>query len=282
MAPASFRQLYKQMLLRRLYQPDPLPNRPAVVFAPHQDDETLGCGGTIAQKRNAGVPVWIVFLTDGSKSHRGLVSADDLRAMRMQEARDAGQVLGVPQENIRFFEFPNGGLKNVRPQAQEKAAALLRDIQPAEIYIPSAWDFHYEHRITNEIIQGALAMLRGGSGLPHAVQVFEYPVWFWHQWPWVDWRSADAKEQSDLIKRTLRYGFGLAMLKEFNYAVPVRDSLGCKRAALEQYRSQTTRLSDDASWKTLQDVASGEFLACFFQDYEVFRTRKIVPAAAGM
>jgi len=43
--------------------------RPALIVAPHQDDETLGCGGTIALKRRAGAEVCIVFLTDGSRSH---------------------------------------------------------------------------------------------------------------------------------------------------------------------------------------------------------------------
>ena len=38
---------------------------PAIVFAPHPDDETLGCGGTILKKRSLGAPVEVVFLTDG-------------------------------------------------------------------------------------------------------------------------------------------------------------------------------------------------------------------------
>src|SRR5687768_6580034 len=37
--------------------------RSAMVFAPHPDDETLGCGGTILQKRRAGASMRIVFMT---------------------------------------------------------------------------------------------------------------------------------------------------------------------------------------------------------------------------
>src|SRR4051812_37624433 len=40
-----------------------------IVFAPHQDDEALGCGAVIARKRNDGGAVHVVFLTDGSASH---------------------------------------------------------------------------------------------------------------------------------------------------------------------------------------------------------------------
>jgi LmbE family N-acetylglucosaminyl deacetylase len=40
-----------------------------VVFSPHPDDETLGCGSTIIKKKRLGADVTIVFMTDGSKSH---------------------------------------------------------------------------------------------------------------------------------------------------------------------------------------------------------------------
>lgn len=39
--------------------------RSAIVFSPHQDDETLGCGGMIALRRAQNIPVSVVFLTDG-------------------------------------------------------------------------------------------------------------------------------------------------------------------------------------------------------------------------
>ena len=41
-----------------------------LVVAPHQDDETLGCGGLIARKRYEGLPVHVVFITDGSATFK--------------------------------------------------------------------------------------------------------------------------------------------------------------------------------------------------------------------
>ncbi len=35
------------------------------MFSPHQDDEAFGCGGMIALKSEQGIPVVVVFLTDG-------------------------------------------------------------------------------------------------------------------------------------------------------------------------------------------------------------------------
>ncbi len=275
MASRSFRQVYRNALRKVLFHSDPLPARPAIVFAPHQDDETLGCGGTIALKRRAGLPVWVVFLTDGSKSHRGLVSADALSAMRMREARQAGQALGVAEEAIRFFSFPNGGLKNVRAEARARVKELIAELQPGEIYIPSAWDFHYEHAITNEIVLSALAQIAQQGALRQPIQVFEYPIWFWDQWPWVDLRGENVEERSRLIKRTLRYGFGLAFPAYFRYAICISDSLRVKQQALDVYESQMTRMDDSQQWKTLQDVANGDFLNCFFQDYEIFKVHEV-------
>jgi GlcNAc-PI de-N-acetylase len=85
----------------------------AIVFAPHQDDETLGCGGTIICKRLAGVKIKIVYLTDGSgaNAHLGVVAPDELRQIREAEAIVAAQTLGVAAENVVFLNFQDGQLQ---------------------------------------------------------------------------------------------------------------------------------------------------------------------------
>src|SRR5829696_1206258 len=44
--------------------------RGCLVIAPHPDDETLGCGATIARKRAAGTPVRVVIVADGRYAQR--------------------------------------------------------------------------------------------------------------------------------------------------------------------------------------------------------------------
>jgi LmbE family N-acetylglucosaminyl deacetylase len=44
--------------------------RKILVVAPHPDDETLGCGGLISLLAQNGSAFYIVFVTDGSASHR--------------------------------------------------------------------------------------------------------------------------------------------------------------------------------------------------------------------
>src|SRR5215831_15255807 len=89
-------QTVVRMLLRRRMRPltrDEL-RQPAVVVAPHPDDETLGCGGTVVIKKQLGATVRVLMMTDGAASHPGLIDPEELAAIRAGETRAAVQVLG--------------------------------------------------------------------------------------------------------------------------------------------------------------------------------------------
>jgi hypothetical protein len=75
------------------------------------------------------------------------------------------------------------------------------------------------------------------------------------------------------ILKILKEGFlsSLSMLKDFRFSVDIEEVLEVKRAALDQYKSQMTRLIPDPRWQTLPELSNGEFLACFFQPREIFR-----------
>lgn len=75
----------------------------AIVFSPLPDDETLGCGDTIIRKRKLGAEVSIIVMTDGRKSHPGLISGDELRSLRRSEALEAGRMLGVTDDDVIFL-----------------------------------------------------------------------------------------------------------------------------------------------------------------------------------
>jgi len=47
-----------------------------VVFAPHPDDETWGCGGTIAKKLREGYEILIVVMTDGRYAFKKVLGID--------------------------------------------------------------------------------------------------------------------------------------------------------------------------------------------------------------
>ena len=71
---------------------------PLLVLAPHPDDESLGCGGIIAEARARGHAVYVTVVTDGTASHPGsrTHTAARLQAVREKEVQAAVAELGVP------------------------------------------------------------------------------------------------------------------------------------------------------------------------------------------
>ncbi|MDQ3548830.1 MAG: PIG-L family deacetylase, partial [Chloroflexota bacterium] len=82
---------------------------PTLVIAPHQDDESLGCGGAIALLSDAGMPVHVVFVSDGSGSHPASrrFPAPALTTLREREALAALAILGVQPTSVTFLRLPD-------------------------------------------------------------------------------------------------------------------------------------------------------------------------------
>ena len=92
-----------------------------LVFAPHPDDETLAVGGLIRRLTKAGVPVRVVFITNGDgyphavidglgKPHPTGSDYVAFGALRQREAIAAVRKLGLGGSSVRFLGFPDGGL----------------------------------------------------------------------------------------------------------------------------------------------------------------------------
>ena len=237
----------------------------ALVFAPHPDDETLGCAGTVLLKTRAGARVACTFMTDGSTSHRQFVTAEHLRVQRMTEAIEATGRLGIARADVHFLGFEDGQLASFREQALQQVAGLLCAYRPAEVYVPYRSDGVQDHEATYTIVVDACRR----SGL--ALEVCEYPIWAWNAWPCVSIRLAPNRESLRALLRTARSGFGWRLRQAFRVGIHVKDLNRSKREALDCYRSQMVPPPGIDGWPTLHDVSGGEFLACFFSDVEVFR-----------
>ncbi len=236
--------------------------RSTIVFSPHFDDETLGCGGTIIQKKKMGANVKIVFMTDGSKSHHKFIPEDQLKAIRACEALAAGRTLGLCSDDIFLLGFEDTRLIDHMDSAVELVAGALARLQPDEVFVPYRNEGHSDHHATWKIVLSALR-LHGRE-----VTVNEYPIWLWLFWPWTSQRMSPRRMALKRVKISLGRSFRL--LRDFRYAVYVGDVLALKRAALQQYRSQMERLVPGLNWPVLADVANGEFLNCFFHQHEIF------------
>ncbi len=157
-------------------QPLEFNHKSAMVFSPHQDDETLGCGGMIALKREQGIRVAVTFLTDG-RGNSGIKprSQQETIQIRKQEAVTALKILGVNTTDIHFLEQPDGTLQSLlkeeRKQLVDKLAELIITYQPQEVYVPHRKDCHRDHEATYELVKAAMVQARV------KVDLLQYPIW---------------------------------------------------------------------------------------------------------
>jgi len=149
---------------------------PLVILAPHPDDESLGCGGIIAACCTAGMPPFVVVITDGAGSHPNSIvyPPGRLVALRQAEARAAVAWLGLPADRIGFLGLPDtrsplegSGLE----EASERVVKVVRRVGAGAVLATWASDPHCDHLSAHRIGARAAAV----CGVRHLA----YPVWGW-------------------------------------------------------------------------------------------------------
>ncbi len=195
---------------------------PMMILAPHQDDETLGCGGLIATASQLNLRPRVVYLTDGAASHPGSRAWPRWRlaAERRGEALEALRVLGVPGADVIFLGWPDAAPHAPGDAAYDETLSTLLDaLQRARIqslWAPWSHESHGDHV--------AAAGLARAAARAAKVVLMSYLVWGWAE---PQLTGALAAEQVWTLECAL--------------TVPRR------RRALSCHRTQTTSLIDDAT-----------------------------------
>jgi LmbE family N-acetylglucosaminyl deacetylase len=207
-----------------------------VVFSPHPDDETLGCGGTVAKKLSEGYEAVVVHMTDGRHAFSKLFNIDseptpdELKEIRKEEARKAARVLGLHEENLYFLDFEDGRLKQKQAEAQQQVIEILRKNLPVEAYLPSEKDINPDHPATSKIAKSSINKL-GLSTLK-----YEYSI----------------------IQRYSRIGPRMDTFLDFFkhnlIHVDISKFLPLKEAAIKEYKSQITIVSSRQERPVLENI----------------------------
>lgn len=164
-----------------------------LVLAPHPDDETLGCGGTLRLLVEMGKTVRVVFLTSGDKgdpehslsriqkdkaetpfySRRGKGDVSDgshfteYAALREKESVKALKVLGI--SDYQFLRFPDRELHAHFEDVFECVRDITAEYLPDAVYSPSIIELNPDHRATAElsfrIQREAISDAGGGKGV---------------------------------------------------------------------------------------------------------------------
>jgi LmbE family N-acetylglucosaminyl deacetylase len=200
-----------------------------IVFAPHPDDETLGCGGTVAKKLAEGYEVIIVVMTDGRFLLLKSFGIDDdpspeqVKEIRRGEVLRATKILGVPEKNVIFLDFVDGTLGENELAAEEKVSAILKKHKPSEVYFPFEREGHPDHLATNRIVRRAVEKLNIKP------RVYRYTI----------------------MHRFARFGplieSFLSFFKGNRVYVDVSEFLQLKREAVKEFRSELSAISPKQS-----------------------------------
>lgn len=118
-----------------------------LVFAPHNDDEVLGVGGTIAKHVENGNEVYVCEVTIGKNKER---------AMRIKdESAAAHKILGV--KDSYYLDFPVVGLTDLpTTELNKEIHKIVQDVKPDIAYIPHKGDMHIDHATVAESAMVAL------------------------------------------------------------------------------------------------------------------------------
>lgn len=257
--------LSTRRFLSRQWEPGPAT---ALVIVPHPDDEILGCGGTIMRKLQKGARIRLLFLTDGGSSHAPWIKSEKLKEMRKDEALQAARVLGVDINEVFFFNIPDNSLGGYIPIVKKKVIEHLEDLQPFEVFLPYGGDGCADHEAAHKL---SFLSVKTWIASRRMVEIREYPVWFWNHWPWVSIDFSSKRRALKILYDSVKEGLGFKLFSHFNQSVALESIRKKKWTALNCYTSQMIRPEEHADWPVLGDVAGGDWLDCFFKEFEIFR-----------
>jgi LmbE family N-acetylglucosaminyl deacetylase len=216
--------------------------RSLLVLAPHPDDESLGCGGLIAEACASGQMLHVAILTDGTGSHPNSTTypAARLKALRESEARAAMAELRLPQDRLAFLGLRDAAAPHAGPDFEAAVDRLADHMAQRGIgTICATWreDPHRDH-VAAHLIAAAASRRSGARHLA-------YPVW--------GWTLPEEQELPEGPPAGVR--------------LDITRHLDAKRRAIAAHRSQMGEVitDDPTAFRLPQDL-----LVNFVQPYEVF------------
>jgi LmbE family N-acetylglucosaminyl deacetylase len=215
---------------------------PVLVLAPHPDDESLGCGGLIAECCGRARPVHVAVLTDGTGSHPDskMWPPARLKALREQEAQSAVAALGLSPDRISFLGLPDTRAPTTGAAftaASARIAELAGMIGAQTICATWQHDPHCDHEAAASLAAAASRI----TGLRHLA----YPVWGW-----------TLPDDHLLPEQTIA-----------GARLDIGRHLPAKRQAIAAHTSQTSALITDSPYGFR---LSASFLSLFDRPWEAF------------
>jgi LmbE family N-acetylglucosaminyl deacetylase len=152
------------------YQASAFEARRVLVFAPHPDDETLGCGGALAELIDRGARLDVVLVSDGAHGARDAEDRARITTLRIEESRRALAALGGgANHRVHSEGLLDRSLSSRLADVEEILARWLVSATPDLVFAPSPVETHPDHRA----VAAALVNLAARPERDTAVQALE-------------------------------------------------------------------------------------------------------------
>lgn len=137
---------------------------PVIWYVPHPDDETLFMGGSIKKYDLAGHRNIIILFTRGGASSaifkvnaklEKKLTHDEFEEARIREFFAAVSHLGIQEEDIIFYNFPDGHLGAYEDNIYQVILNMERQYPNAIHNSMSYYDMHTDHRTIGKALLNA-------------------------------------------------------------------------------------------------------------------------------
>ncbi len=127
-----------------------------IVFAPHPDDETLGCGGTLLKHIENGDIVHWVIMTDIHADQGYSSSLIKKRKVEIDCVHKKYKFTTTQQFNFKTTELDKVPINEVI----KKISISINKIKPNILYVPFYGDIHSDHLVTFNAISACTKSFR--------------------------------------------------------------------------------------------------------------------------
>ena len=130
-----------------------------LVVAPHPDDETLGCGGSLLRHGNEGDELYWLIVTTISKDMGWSQQVVNKRNKEIQNVNNKYNF-----SDVFNFKLPTTKIDTIpMNELVQKISDVCKEIKPEIIYMPFAYDVHTDHQLIVKALQSSLKWFRNPS-----------------------------------------------------------------------------------------------------------------------
>ena len=196
-----------------------------LVIAPHPDDETLGCGGTLFRHKQKGDELYWGIITGIGVETGWLEKTVKTRELEITNVAKRYGFADMFNLRLPATKIDTLSLSEII----EKIAVIYKKVEPEIIYMPFAYDVHTDHHFIAKALQSTFKWFR----YPHIQKVLMY-------------ETPSETEFNFIENRTFRP----------NVFVDISNYLDDKIEVMKIYESEINDFPFPRSEKTLRSLAA--------------------------